>query len=68
MLTTSQDKILNAIKFYYRMFGFSPSVRDIADLCGMKSINTVRQHLQTLKQKGLISMEESKARAIKILS
>jgi repressor LexA len=68
MLTPNQDKVLNAIKFYYRMFGYSPSVRDIADLCGLKSTNTVYQHLQTLKEKGIISMEESKARAIRLLS
>jgi repressor LexA len=67
MLTPSQDKVLNAIKFYYRMFGYYPSVRDIAELCGVKSTNTVHQHLQTLKQKGVISMEESKARAVRLL-
>lgn len=68
MLTSTQDKILKAIKFYYHRFGYSPSVRDIADLCGIKSTNTVQRHLQVLKEKRLICMQESKARAIRLLS
>lgn len=68
MLTTSQEKVLSAIKFYYRMFGYSPSVRDIAELCNMRSTNTVHGHLQALKKKGYISIEKSKARAIRLLA
>ncbi len=68
MLTANQEKVLNSIKFYYRMFGDSPSIRDIGGLCNIRSTNTVHKHLQILKQKGYISIENSKARAIRLLA
>jgi len=67
MLSYTQEKVLKAIRFHYSTFGYSPSIRDIGKLCGMKSTNTVHRHLKALQNKGIISTEQLKARAIKIL-
>lgn len=67
MLSNSQEKVFKAIKYFYSAFGYSPSIREIGQLCGMKSSNTVHGHLKVLESKGYIATESSKPRTIKIL-
>jgi len=44
--------------------GFAPSVRDIRDALGFKSTSTVHMYLTRLQEKGMISREGGKSRAI----
>jgi repressor LexA len=67
MLSASNSKVLEAIKGYYEVHGFSPSFREIAQLCNFKSINTVSCHLKILKKKGYINTQDKQPRTIQIL-
>lgn len=67
MLTTKQIKVMNAIKTFYSEYGYSPTIRELCELTGIKSCSTVHTHLQKLQKKAYISMQESKPRTIMIL-
>lgn len=48
--------------------GYSPTVREICAAVGLKSTASVYRHLESLRDEGLISMDESKKRAISLPS
>ena len=66
IITDRQQLILNNIRSYIEKTGYSPSVRDLADLCGIRSTQGVLRHLKALEDKGFIQ-RDSKARSIRIL-
>jgi len=59
--------ILNGIKDYINKNGYSPSLRELAEICKYKSISTVFNHLRTLEKEGLIVVGREKRRAIKVI-
>jgi len=59
--------ILNAIKEYIKINGYSPTLRELAEMCKYKSISTVFNHLRTLENKGLIVVGREKRRAIRVI-
>lgn len=60
-------KVLNAVKNYINENGYSPSIRDIANMCNYKSVSTVFSHLRTLENEGLIVVGREKRRAIRVI-
>lgn len=48
--------------------GYSPTVREICAAVGLKSTASVYRHLESLRDEGMISMDESKKRAISLPS
>jgi repressor LexA len=62
-----RNDILKAINKYYENYGFSPTVREIAEMTGLKSTATVHRHLESLKEQGRISWNPTMPRAIKVL-
>lgn len=58
--------MLNFISHFIKNNGYSPSVEDIRKFFGFKSPNAVTCHLNSLINKGYLSRERSRARALKI--
>lgn len=65
--TKKQQEFLNFIAKYIENYGYSPSIRDLCNVFE-RSPGSVHPMLKKLKQKGLITYEENKARTIKILN
>lgn len=59
-----QQQILDFIKQHIQATGSAPTLREIADAIGVRSLATVHEHLQTLVSKGLIKRKSGKVRAI----
>jgi repressor LexA len=51
-LTPRRRKILDFIGGSMERRGYSPSLREIADAVGLKSVSTVSYHLKVLEQAG----------------
>ncbi len=67
-LTKKQSEILDHVRAFIRDNGYAPSYREIADHFGLSSPATVHQHVQTLVEKGVLSLdEESGARCIELV-
>jgi repressor LexA len=60
-------EVLEVIRDYVRMFGYPPTMREIATVCGMKSWNGARWHLDRLEAQGFITRTVGKARGIKLM-
>lgn len=53
-LTSKQKQILAQIQHFYETEGYFPSTRELNQLLGLKSSNTVFSHLQSLVKKGYL--------------
>jgi repressor LexA len=60
--------ILAWLRLYTAEHGYAPSVREICAALGLRSTATVHYHLRNLAEKGLISMEPGRKRAISVPS
>lgn len=58
--------ILNYIKKFIAIKQYSPSFREIAEGIGLKSTNTVYNHMHSLKERGKVDFEENKPRTIRL--
>lgn len=63
-----RDRILNAIIGYVKEHGYSPSVREIGEMVGLKSTSSVQTHLKKMMDSGMLETdaEFSTPRAIRI--
>jgi repressor LexA len=62
-----QRQILNFIKQYIQTQGASPTLQQIAEAIGVKSLATVHEHLQALEEKKVIQRYKGTVRGIKVL-
>ena len=60
----TRAELLTAIKMYYDKHGFSPTVRELGDMVGLKSTSTVQKHLKLLEKRGDIERNPSMPRTI----
>jgi len=66
-LTARQQQVLDYIRLYQRVRrGISPSLQQIADACGMKSLATAHSHLAALAAKGWIDRTHNARRSIRL--
>ena len=65
-MTSREKMVYEYIKNSLTENGYAPSVRDIRDALGFKSTSTVHMYLTRLSDKGLITRDEGKSRAIHI--
>ena len=63
-----RDRILDAIIGYVKEHGYSPSVREIGEMVGLKSTSSVQTHLKKMMDSGMLETdaEFSTPRAIRI--
>lgn len=66
-LSERQSLIYNFIADYKRDNGFGPSLREIADGVGLKSVSSVHYQLQQLQDTGYIRILGKHARAIQVI-
>jgi repressor LexA len=67
-LTDRQQKILDFITSTRDERGYPPSVREIGDAVGLHSPSSVHAQLATLAQKGYLTKDPTKPRAIRVHS
>ncbi len=65
-LTQEQNRIFGFLVECIRRLGAPPTIREIAEKFGYRSINNVRQHLRLIEQKGYIHLLKGKARGIEL--
>jgi hypothetical protein len=63
-VTERQDEIMEYIRAFRRLNGYSPTVREIGERFGINSPNGVMCHLVALARKGKIRRLEKTARSI----
>ena len=63
-ITVRQKRVLSFVEKYFDEKGFPPTVREIAEGLGFKSVNSVREHLRLIEKKGYIELRKGVARGI----
>jgi repressor LexA len=67
-LTSTQHRVYQFIIDWKENRGFPPTVREIAEGLGFKSLNNVRQHLRLIEKKGFLRISSGKARGIDVIT
>ncbi len=62
-LSMLQKRVFAFVKAFLNNYGYSPSVRDIAKGCDIKSTSTVHTALNVLEQKGYITRDGGQSRS-----
>jgi repressor LexA len=66
-LTQKQQDVYDVILSYVELHHYSPTVRDICMLTGLKSPSTAHGYMGRLKKLGVIDWEPEKPRTLKIV-
>lgn len=67
-LTEKQKKTFKAINDYIKQYGFSPTIRELCEMCEVKSPCTIHASLKILKRKGYIDYVYNRNRTIRVLN
>lgn len=62
-----QRQILELIRTYLDKYGCAPTLVEIAEKLGLRSLSTVHEHLSALEKKGLIRRYKGSVRGIEML-
>jgi repressor LexA len=65
-LTPRQAEVLQLIRDTVESSGYPPTRAEIAQVFGFRSANAAEDHLRALARKGLIEIEEGRARGIRL--
>ena len=65
-LYRKQREIVEFIENFIRTRGYSPTLQEIADAIGVKSLATVHEHLSALTKKGVIRKVSGEVRGIEL--
>lgn len=65
-LYKKQREIISFIETFIRRNGYSPTLQEIADAIGVKSLATVHEHLSALTKKGVIRKVSGEVRGIEL--
>ena len=63
-LTSKQEKVLRFLVDFNAEQGFPPTIRELCDHFGFKSLNTGHFHLRALEKKGCLQIHPGKGRGI----
>ena len=66
-MTKKQNEIYDVIESFIKENGYSPSIRELCDIVGLKSTATMFVHLKKMKAKGYIDYKENQSRTIVLL-
>ncbi len=66
-LNVQEERVFNYIKEKIQNYGYPPSVREICAALGFKSTSSAHQYIARLAEKGYISKDDLKTRAIRIV-
>lgn len=62
-----QRQILDFLEQYIQRNGYSPTLQEIADALGLRSLATIHEHVYALVKKGLVRRYEGSVRGIELL-
>lgn len=66
-LTKRQQAILEAIKDFHSVHGYSPSLREIISLTGgTMSTSVVSYNLRRLREQGVLAFEDGQTRTVRL--
>jgi len=65
-LTEKQQELLRYIRNYTVHHPYPPTLRQMADHLGLRTLSTVHQHLKALEAKGALSRNSSRERNVRI--
>lgn len=60
--------VMECLKNYINDKGYPPSYRELSKLTGIKSTNSIKKYMDMLEERNLITKENAKNRATKVLS
>jgi len=66
-LTRRQKEILDFLGRHIEKKGYAPTIEEIGEHFGLRSLATVHKHLSNLQQKGLIKREWNRSRALELV-
>lgn len=66
-LTNKEQTVIESIIKYQKIYGFSPSIRELGEMVGLKSTSSVYSHLKSLEKNGYIVRRADSPRTIVIL-
>jgi repressor LexA len=66
-LTARQKQVFAFYKDQHRQTGIFPTLREVANHFGIKSLNAVRQHLRLIEKKGVMHRVPGRARAMELV-
>lgn len=58
-MTKRQREILNFIEFFVSKFGYSPTLREIAEHFSLSAVSTIHQHIDNLIKEGYLEKTKS---------
>jgi repressor LexA len=64
LLTTRQEQVLAYVENRQRETGFAPTLQEAAEHFGLKSPNSIRQHLRLMEKKGFLHRVPGRSRAL----
>lgn len=67
-MTKREEDTLKAIKRYMELHHYPPTIKEIGQAIGVTSTSTVSRFLVQLQNKGYIRREESKPRALQVIT
>jgi len=62
-----QKELVDFLNQYIQMYGYAPTLTEIASAMGLSSLATVHEHLATLEKKGVIRRFEGQVRGIELV-
>lgn len=65
-LTPKQKAVLDYICAYIEDHDYAPSYREIAEHLGLRSVATVAEHVETLREKGYLEKDPLEARSLQV--
>lgn len=67
MITERQKKVLTFIEQYLKEHNIPPTIKEIGEAVGLKSVSSVYDLLKRLEKKGYISMPSGRRRSIRLV-
>jgi hypothetical protein len=66
-ITESELKVWHAVAVYKSTHGVSPTLGELAAMCGYKATSSVARHLEALELKGLVRRDRAMSRSIELV-
>ena len=66
-LTEKQKNVLHTIEDFINKKGYSPTVRELGILLGLKSTSTVKGHIDRLVDSGYVEKEKDCPRTLRVV-
>ncbi|MDZ7723578.1 MAG: transcriptional repressor LexA [candidate division KSB1 bacterium] len=66
-MTTKQAQVLEAVRSYQTDYGYSPTVRELADVFGQSSTAGIHKILKVLREKGYLTKTDGKSRSLNLV-